>query len=66
MHPYIHYLKTASLEELERPATEAIQEAIKQAHAAGRSTVGSDKDGQLVMTHPDGTETPFSPSKPKS
>lgn len=65
MHPYLRYVRTASFEELERPATEAVREAVKQSHAAGRSTVGSDKDGQLVMTHPDGTETPFSPSKPK-
>jgi L-aminopeptidase/D-esterase-like protein len=66
MHPYIRYLKTASLDELERAATAAVRKAVRQAHAAGRSTVGSDKDGQLVMTHPDGTETPFSPNKPKS
>lgn len=65
MHPYIRYLKTASLEELERTATVAVQDAVKRAHAAGRSTVGSDKDGQLVMTHPDGTEIPLSPNKPK-
>jgi hypothetical protein len=65
MHPYLRYLRTASLEELERAATAAVQDAVKQAHAAGRSTVGNDEDGQLVMTHPDGTETPFSPSKSK-
>lgn len=65
MHPYIRYLKTASLEELERVATAAVQDAVKRAHAAGRSTVGTGKDGELVVTHPDGTEAPLSPSKLK-
>jgi hypothetical protein len=56
MHPYVESLKTASLEDLERPATAAVQAAVKRAHAAGRSTVGIDETGRLVRCFPNGDE----------
>jgi len=62
MHPYVESLKTASLEDLERPATAAVQAAVKRAHAAGRSTVGIDENGRLVRCFPNGDERPLGPT----
>jgi len=59
MHPYVEWLKTASLEDLERPADVAVQAAVKRAHAAGRSTVGMNEDGRLVRCFPNGDEHPL-------
>lgn len=60
MHPYVELLKTASLEDLEKPATTAVQAAVKRAHAAGRSTVGTDESGRLVRCFPNGDVQPLS------
>jgi hypothetical protein len=60
VHPYVEWLKTASLEDLERPATAAVQAAVKRAHAAGHSTVGIDEAGRLVRCFPNGDEQPLS------
>ena len=63
MHPYVEWLKTASLEDLERPVTVAVQAAVKRAHAAGRSTVGIDEAGRLVRSFPNGDERPLYPDE---
>jgi hypothetical protein len=64
MHPYVEWLKTASLEDLERPANVAVQAAVKRAHAAGRSTVGMDEDGRLVRCFPNGEVQPLIEDEP--
>jgi len=59
MHPYIEWLSKATVKELEEPATRAVQRAIREAHTAGISTVGSSSSGELIETLPDGSQRPF-------
>jgi hypothetical protein len=54
MKSFIDRLKSASREELEAPATRAVQEAIARIHRAGRPAFGNAPDGGLVRVHPDG------------
>jgi hypothetical protein len=59
MASFIERLANASREELEAPATRAVQAAIERLHNAGISTVGSDAKGQLVVVHPNGKTEPY-------
>lgn len=59
MTSYFERYRTAPLAELEAVATCAVREAVAQAHAAGRSTVGSNEAGELIRTFPDGREIPL-------
>lgn len=62
MASYLDRVRTAPLAELEAVASRAVREAVAQAHAAGRSTVGTDAAGVLVRTLPDGREIPLESS----
>ncbi len=59
---YLERLLRSSAAELEADATRAIRSAVERAHAAGLSTLGADENGSLIVTHPDGSSTPYEPT----
>lgn len=65
MPNYLESLRSMDLAELERRVNQAVQEAIREAHAAGLCTVGALPDGTLVVTDPSGHKTRFEPQSKK-
>lgn len=59
MTGYLDLIRNASLDELEAIARKAVNEAIAETHATGRSTFGTNARGELVWIAPDGKETPY-------